>query len=163
MCIFVRHTHWRQNPYGVPLCGSHLQCSAIEETDVCSPTSMSIDMLGSDNSVSLGRPLLNNAGRAGSEKDRYLEGRRDLGLGIYHGCLSKSLSSGSFLGLSSLDSCVLFSNILFSGLSCRLGASGSGSWDCVGRTGRKSNQRLFTVPFWTRSVVVHLHCQLDGI
>lgn len=69
---------------------------------MCSPASMSISVLGSDNSVSLGRPLLNNAGHAGLEKDRYLEGRRDLGLGIYHGCLSKSLSSGSLTGSEQL-------------------------------------------------------------
>lgn len=103
MCVYLYTTPTEdKNPYGVPLCGSHLQRSAIEETDVCFPASMSIAVLGSDNSVSLGRPLLNNAGRAGSEKDRYLRGGRDLGLGIYHGCLSESLSRGSLTGSEQL-------------------------------------------------------------
>lgn len=39
------------------LCGFDLQCSAIEETDVHSPTSVSMAVLWSDNSVSLSGPL----------------------------------------------------------------------------------------------------------
>lgn len=77
----------------MPLCGFDLQCSVIEETDVGSPASMSIAVLWSDNLVSLSGPL---------GKDRCLEARGALGLGICPGCLSKSFGSGSLTGSEQL-------------------------------------------------------------